>query len=302
MDNVEICIILKEDIMIKECNCENDLDEIAYMVYKLNSKLESNCSSCPKEIEKIKAKFLKMIKSADNLVLLYYHNNNLIGVVGFDVDIDEKCGDCVGPFIKENYMNIAIEFLKYVCKGLKGFRINFYFDSRNKEQLCLMKKVNGIDMGSEKRMSLKNMNNIDLTNTEIKLLTDRYKQEFCHLHDTLFSDVYFDSKKIMKDLNNWIIYIETYEDELAGYLVVYNSHNKFYIQAVGVSEKYRKMGYGTKLINQAILDGFINRKVTVLELDVENDNYAAERLYKSKGFQVENESCLFEVKFSEATK
>lgn len=284
--------------MLKECNCEKDIDEIVTLVYELNSMPESNCSSCPKELEKIRTKFLRMIKSNEDIVLLHYENNNLIGVIGFDIDRDEKCGDCVGPFIKENYMDIAIGFLQYACKSLNGFKIYFYFDSRNQEQLNLMGKVNGIDKGSEKRMILNNVNIRNFTNTKIKLLTARFEQEFCHLHDTLFPDVYLDSKKILDRINDWIIYIETYEDELTGYLVVYNNNNKSYIQAVGVSEKYRRKGYGAQLINQAISDGFLNRNISSIELDVENDNPPAEKLYLLQGFQVQYESRLFEVKFS----
>ncbi|MDF2673139.1 MAG: hypothetical protein K0R09_1404 [Clostridiales bacterium] len=284
--------------MLKECNCKNDIDEIVSLVYELNNKPESSCGSCPKEIQKIKNKLLNLIKSTDNLVLLYYQDNNLVGVVGFDIDVDEKCGDCVGPFIKENYMDIAKQFIQYACKTLNGFRIYFYFDSRNQEQLCLMKMVNGIDICSDKRMVLRSTNNTDLTNTKIAFLTDRYKQEFCHMHDRLFSDVYWDSKKILKEFNNWTIYIETHEDELVGFLVVHKSDTKSYIQAVGVSENHRRKGYGKRLLNQAISDGFLNKNITSIELDVESDNITAERLYLEKGFQVQYESKLFEIKFT----
>ncbi|NMA04819.1 MAG: GNAT family N-acetyltransferase [Acholeplasmataceae bacterium] len=93
-------------------------------------------------------------------------------------------------------------------------------------------------------------------------------------------------------LKTFIIYDETYyvcsilEKDLIGYIILWKSDNYGQIIDIVIEEKYRKKGYGFKLLNYGInyLKGL---NVNVVSLEVNVNNKAALSLYKKAGFTKE---------------
>ena len=93
-------------------------------------------------------------------------------------------------------------------------------------------------------------------------------------------------------LKTFIIYDETYyvcsilEKDLIGYIILWKSDNYGQIIDIVIEGKYRKKGYGQKLLNYGInyLKGL---NVNVVSLEVNVNNKAALSLYKKAGFTKE---------------
>ena len=93
-------------------------------------------------------------------------------------------------------------------------------------------------------------------------------------------------------LKTFIIYDETYyvcsilEKDLIGYIILWKSDNYGQIIDIVIEGKYRKKGYGQKLLNYGI-NYLKELNVNVVSLEVNVNNKAALSLYKKAGFTKE---------------
>lgn len=90
--------------------------------------------------------------------------------------------------------------------------------------------------------------------------------------------------------DNSTIFVAVEKDVLVGYLIVIGEkairkkHSAYLV--IGILEKYRGKGIGTKLFEQ--LNAFAdNHQIGRLELTVVTENTAAVSLYKKMGFEIE---------------
>jgi len=90
-------------------------------------------------------------------------------------------------------------------------------------------------------------------------------------------------------LKTFIIYDETYhvfsilEKDLIGYIILWKSDNYGQIIDIVIEGKYRKKGYGQKLLNYGI-NYLKELNVNVVSLEVNVNNKAALSLYEKAGF------------------
>ncbi len=90
-------------------------------------------------------------------------------------------------------------------------------------------------------------------------------------------------------LKTFIIYDETYhvfsilEKDLIGYIILWKSDNYGQIIDIVIEGKYRKKGYGQKLLNYG-LNYLKELNVNVVSLEVNVNNKAALSLYEKAGF------------------
>ncbi len=90
-------------------------------------------------------------------------------------------------------------------------------------------------------------------------------------------------------LKTFIIYDETYhvfsisEKDLIGYIILWKSDNYGQIIDIVIEGKYRKKGYGQKLLSYGI-NYLKELNVNVVSLEVNVNNKAALSLYEKAGF------------------
>ncbi len=105
--------------------------------------------------------------------------------------------------------------------------------------------------------------------------------QLAKLEKKLFGDSAYDDKQLeamMRD-EKYMILAEI-EEEILGYIIIYQNLDYYEIFKIGVDEKKQKMGYGTKLINY--IKQIVNIKKIYLEVNCKNKK--AINFYKKNNF------------------
>ena len=131
----------------------------------------------------------------------------------------------------------------------------------------------------------------------VSVLFDLYRQYYKYPKN-LKSSENFIHKRIVN--NESIIFICTENKKIIGFVQLYetfdslNLSKKLVLYDLYISEKYRKLGIGKKLMNKS-KDYAINNNIKRIELSTTIDNYKAQKLYESLDYIRDNEYYVYEL-------
>lgn len=287
--------------MIKKCSV-NDIKQIVDMVYRKNNEPEHNSAFCYRQYDAIQRDFMNCLTSDNNVVVGYYKDDALIGVISFYVDEEKRTADCGGPFVEGDFCKIAKETLDY-AKTLykKQLCFNFFFDKRNIECMSLMNLICAENKGNESVLAL---NRNDYIKQEfaapVEKLLPEYTAQLIELHDSIFPGVYVSGKDIIQFIGiNREVFCIIDNGCLIGYSVLktppYGGITAT-AEMIAVDEKYRGKGYGRTLLNAVVKEAFSHSGIDIVDLVVENANQNAIELYSSFGFKLQVENCSYQLK------
>lgn len=191
-----------------------------------------------------------------------------------------------------------IDTIKIKKKSL--YQLSISNISKKEKEILKNKKFNLIGKiylfyGKIKKKTSKTTKNIKISEAEIsdkKKVVDRSLLKFSH--SRFFKDNKISKKNAFLIKKKWIenyfkgqrankMYIATYQDKIAGFLLLFINNNKAKIDLINIKEKFRG-----KKIATSLLYNFINKnkKIKYLYAGTQETNHSAQIFYKSLGLKI----------------
>ncbi len=284
--------------MIQPCKLDH-LPDCVDIAFSRNNIPEFNCAFCPVSKEEIHNDFEHMLNHPDCMIIGYFDDGCLLGILGCFYNPDNHWVDCIGPFFKENWYHdkACLLFSFAFSRMKKTLRFNFYFHTDNKRYHELMQTLSAVQMDNEYILILKKDEYTPQHITHsIQSYSDIYQSELICLHDSTFQDVYVTGYDIIQSIGKtrevFCAIDET--DRFVGYGVLkYTPCSRHLTAEIFTVKKIKRgQGYGWALLNTVIEAAFNKHRGNSISLVVDRLNTNAKELYLSCGFQLvtENES------------
>jgi ribosomal protein S18 acetylase RimI-like enzyme len=286
--------------MFQSCNKTNVTEFVAF-VYEINLYPEHSSAFCSKNYHSVLTSFMDSMDNKDHIVLGYYDNNSLVGVIEASYDSSKLTVDCAGPFInRADYNPIAIllfnEIKKYYPKQSK---YQFFFDERNQETMKFLERIKAIRQGDESIYVLYKSDFIPQeSDILIRETTKDDLEALSKFHDSTFIDAYLSGENIKESFGkNRLIYQSNDYELIRGYGILNHKegNKRALVEVIAVHQSVRRQGYGSALLNYMIQQAFLIKEVEEVQLVVENSNYNAISLYEAFGFKKESLNLFYAI-------
>ncbi|MBS4172817.1 GNAT family N-acetyltransferase [Bacillus sp. FJAT-49736] len=282
---------------------ETDISVVAHFIAQINQEPNSHigyCGTDKEEIEKYLMEELTDVSAWDSFITAW-ENNSLLGIIGFDADIESKSIEVWGPFIKETHWNIASlmwnELLILLPDEID--KVNLFPNKKNHHCLQFASEQNFQFLSEQTILKINRQENNK--SPVLPELTLEYDKEFSTLHQEAFPSTYYTSEQILARRNEHRkVFITTEQGELSGYIYV-EAEPEFgeaSIEFFAVKEQFRGKGIGGKLLTTALQWLFRFETINSVTLCVNSKNEKAIRLYEKVGFEVMHELCFFSKKMN----
>lgn len=282
--------------------------EIAKFIANINKSKSSNVGYAGGNRHEIEACLTEKFSdlSLDESIIVYMEQGEIVGFLGFDVDLEEGTAEIWGPFIDTesgplwqriatDLWNTGVAKLGNRVHTFKGFynaandrarefmnQLGFVY--KQKESVLVIRRSSAKLEQGRSRIDSK-------SNNSIAAWDKRWKEAFSILHDQCFPSTYYNSSAILErlsDENRLFLYLQ--EEELLGYIYTEGNeeHAEGSVEYIAVSAAARNKGIGTELIRYAVTDLF-DRPIEEIRLCVSSSNSTALGIYLRAGFIVEHE-------------
>jgi len=265
-----------------------------------NNKPESNSAYCPKSRESIHADFAYIINNPGSILLGYFDNDILTGVLGCFTNPDNNWVDCSGPFFKDGWnQEYAEAMLTYAKSKLtKTARFNFYFDTRNKDLHQLMKALSAERNDNEYILTIKKAAYVpQRLEHNIIPYNSNFENDIIKLKNDTWADSYITDKDLINSINkDRDIFCALDENgAFVGYGILkrYADNSRITAEVFAVKEHARGKGYGWALLNTVIDHAFNKYNANTVDLVVDRLNTHARDLYYSCGFTLDVENASY---------
>ncbi|MBO1910150.1 GNAT family N-acetyltransferase, partial [Microvirga sp. 3-52] len=227
-----------------------------------------------------------------------YENEIIIGAMGLDIDEDDLSAEVWGPFLRGESMivlaeNLFKKVLSYSDSEISLRKFFFFLNQENKIGKEFVLNLGGIEKGNHYILQAKRDGFKESNHKEIEKYETGFEGSFSKIHQLEFPTTYYNAKNIISRLNehNQLLIIKNDSTEIKGYVYVEAEpeQGQGSIEYVAVSDKFRKQGIGTKLIQSALNHLFSYESIKGVTLSVEKENEKAIHLYEAAGFNRKHE-------------
>lgn len=269
----------------------DDIDRVAHFIARVNNNEENHIGYCGTDSEEIKNSLIEDLTDMpfNESFIVGIEYGEIIGVIGFDADLEDNSAEIWGPFIEKSKWYIVMDLWNEVIKILpkKIETISLFMNSKNKNSLKLACEL-GFNKSSEQVILTFNQEDKyklkDISETELSL---NYYEDFRRLHDRVFPNTYYSGSEILDRLNEHRkVFIDLEENKLTGYIYaeVNPEFGEGSIEFIAVESLERGKGIGKRLLTMALRWLFTFHSVESINLCVNVQNEGAINLYKSIGF------------------
>ncbi len=230
------------------------LDEVMDFAWELSqNKLHA---SYPRinSIERIKEELEKAINLENRNIIAYYHQDVLCGVCFYFWISDEKYAQTSGFLIRENYDQIADEFINHISKQLPGYELfigvpftnknaNEYFKEKNIEcENSLVTRICNLEPRTNQRYDC------------IEEINKNNFEEYAVFHDkyAIPAGTYFNSKNLRKEIERFRIFAFRQDGEIHGSIFVKAGKDISDVIGLFIDEEYKNKGIESILINEML--------------------------------------------------
>jgi ribosomal protein S18 acetylase RimI-like enzyme len=273
--------------------------EIAKFIADQNRIASKHCGYCGElehEILHSLKEDLSDVPYQESFVLAY-ENDILVGVLGFDADLENRNAEIWGPFVthrehQQVTKELWVFLLQLIPQTIEKF--HFFISTDHTDLKKFLTHNDMIDQKS-KHTVLSIIKEAITTTAEvnnIKEFTERDKSDFKNLHDTHFPSTYYNSQQIIERLNEFHkVFVYQIDDEVVGYIYVeiQPQFGEGSIEFFAVDETHREKGIGVQLLTYAVTWMLSNPHLKHIDLCVNNENKLALHLYKKIGFVIRKE-------------
>ncbi len=285
-------------IMTITIKSPHDIDELASFIAEVNNEQNQHIGYCGTDKKSILHDLthdfsdLNIAKS----FAVAYEDGSLVGAIGLDIDKDDLSAEVWGPFIKDNSKLTLAENLFEQVISYSKIPLNTYYFFINKENNIgkeFVLNLGGIKGGNHYILQAKRDDFDEAYHEEIEKYDGAFEDSFLDIHETAFPTTYYNAKKIISRINkhNQLLILKNGSTEIKGYVYVEAEpeQGQGSIEYVAVSNKFRKQGIGTKLIQAALGHLFSYETIMDVTLCVEKENDKAIHLYQAAGFNRKHE-------------
>ena len=279
---------------------QEDIGEVSSFVSRFNSSEESHIGYCGKdrdEIAKCMINDISDVKYTDSFVVAY-EGSELIGVLGFDADLEDDSAEIWGPFIVPNKWGVVFDMWKTMTNLLpsKIGSLEMFPNFKNERVCQLANELSFKKCSDETILTFERNNSRELKSVSIEELTPEYYVDMKQLHDKAFPGAYYSGQQIIQRLDEHRkTYIITNKDTFCGYIYV-EAEPEFgeaSIEFFAVENSERGNGIGGQLLTGALKWLFTFKGMESITLCVNSANDNAINLYKKVGFRHQHNLCSF---------
>ncbi|WP_042221677.1 GNAT family N-acetyltransferase [Oceanobacillus manasiensis] len=277
-----------------------DIEEVSTFISKLNNREESHigyCGTDQKEVAKYMQEEITDVPYFDSFVGAY-ENNQLVGVLGFDADLEDKSAEIWGPFINKDKWDIVFSMWEKAISLLpKEIDSLEMFPNLKNTRVCQLARDLSFNKYSDETILVFSRSNSNkLEGNRLEELTPKHHHTMKQLHNEAFPNAYYDGEQIMKRLNeNRKVFVITKNEELSGYIYV-EAEPEFgeaSIKFFAVAPIVRGKGIGRQLLAGSLKWLFTFESMDSITLCVNSTNQNAINLYKKVGFQHQHDLISF---------
>lgn len=277
-----------------------EVDRVAKFISEINSIEVSHIGYCGQDCLEIAHTLREYITDIpyNNSFLTVYDEGELIGVLGFDADLESNSAEVWGPFIKDDKWHIVMSMWRKMIDLLPNEinSISMFPNKENKKVLELVKELSFNRHSDQTILNFSRSRVEELEDVFIQELTEDYNLELVQLHDNSFPNTYYNGQQIIKRLNeDRKVFIIENDGQLCGYIYVEAepAYGEASIDFFAVKESARGKGIGGNLLTVALKWLFTMESIGSITLCVNSSNQNAIKLYKKVGFQLKHELCFF---------
>lgn len=271
-----------------------DIEELVAFLAEVNNEPSQHIGYCGTDKESILHDLTHEFSDLDlaSSFAVAYEDGIIVGAMGLDIDKDDLSTEVWGPFFKNSGENLELaedlftQVISYSKIPLKRFF--FFINKENKIGKEFVLNLGGIEKGNHYILQSKHDEFDEADHEEIEKYETAFEDSFSDIHESAFPTTYYNAQKIISRLDeqNQLLIIKNGKTEIKGYVYVEAEpeHGQGSIEYVAVSDKFRKQGIGTKLIQAALNHLFSYETIKDVSLCVEKENEKAIQLYEAAGF------------------
>lgn len=226
--------------------------------------------------EQFQTNLVKCVEHPDrHCALGVYLGEQLIGLFTFLVLPEERYLEMLVGLSRDR--RAYVEILCYLERHYPGYSADFVFNPKN--YLCkqLLEERNAEFEPEQQKMVL-DVPVTDIDTDRVELYAPEYQEQYLSIHH---QETYWTGEKVLAATDRFRVFLAIHEGKVVGYLDVTYCFEQNEPYDLFVLEKYRRMGFGRKLLAQALKCN--EPKGMMAMVDVEA--VAAIRLFESVGFQ-----------------
>jgi ribosomal protein S18 acetylase RimI-like enzyme len=279
---------------------KNDVGKAAVLISEINMQEESHIGYCGKDSGEIESSLKEDVTDVPfwESFIAAYENDQLVGILGFDADLENKSAEIWGPFVSAEQRLVVPEMWgtleELLPKELSS--LHMFPNKRNRPCRNLAESLEFKLHSEHTVLNYSRKGLIHQQRITLVELSESYHADFITLHDKTFPSAYYNGEQIIERLNKHRkVFITKDKDKLSGYIYV-EAEPKFgdsSIEFFAVDEIYRRKGTGLDLLAAALQWLFSFQSIKCVSLCVDRVNQAAINLYKKAGFDHNHDLCYY---------
>ncbi len=276
--------------------------ELAVFLAEMNAKPSQHIGYCGESKEGIYDTLISDFSDLElaNSFLVAYQDEEIIGAIGLDIDLEDRSAEVWGPFARKGHEELVNELWEKVT-SLSSSQVdqyNLFFNAENMFAKEFATSQGGQLQGHHKVLVAKKSEWIEIVDEGIVEYISSYEHDFKTLHGQEFPSTYYSAQTIFErvsELNK--LFISTSGEEMTGYVYIEAEpkHGEGSVEYIAVSKRFRKQGIGKKLLTFAINELFAYEEIEEITLSVNTKDESAIKLYQAVGFKVKHELIHFEI-------
>lgn len=204
-----------------------------------------------------------------------YLGERLMGLFAFLVLPEERYLEMLVGLSRDR--RAYVEILCYLERHYPGYSADFVFNPQNQLWKQLLEERNAEFEPEQQKMVL-DVPVTDIDTSGVELFTSEYQEPYLSMHH---QETYWTGEKVLAATDRFRVFLAIHEGKVVGYLDVTYCFEQNEPYDLFVLEKYRGMGYGRKLLTQALKDNGTKGMMAMMDVEA----VAAIRLFESVGFQ-----------------
>ncbi|WP_174612735.1 GNAT family N-acetyltransferase [Virgibacillus ihumii] len=281
-----------------------ELSEVVDFIEKMNSLQKNHIGYCGKKADEIRSTLEEDFTDvpARDAFVVAMENNKVVGVCGFDADLERRSAEIWGPFVDHDDAfqvsnSLWIALMKKIPNVIQT--VSLFPDNHNKMVLDLGAALEFRSVSDQAILICTNQSLKKMSDDTVIKLSEAHYSSLVKLHDQIFPDTYLSGKEMLEGLNEEnTVFGMVNNGSLIGYIYA-EADPKFgegSIEFFGVDRLAQGKGIGLALLAKGLQWLFSFPSIEETTLCVRSDNSKAIHLYKKVGFQVEHELTLLEKK------
>ncbi|MEM8529283.1 MAG: GNAT family N-acetyltransferase [Chloroflexota bacterium] len=278
---------------------QSDLTQLAAWLAELNTQPQHHIGYLGTDPADIAKSVQDFDVQPSEAWILTHADEQLVGALGFDIDLDAGRTWVYGPFVSHSDWSVVADRL---WDELQPMLPQMTLEH---ELFCNEHHVNCIAFAEQHGFRQRGRDSIQrfhrellmqLPKTTAEIVTEPYYEAVRALHDQTFPGTYYSGNEILDRLNDHRrMFLVTDNGQLLGYayVEVEPAFGDGSVEFIGVDSAARGRGIGSQLMAASLQWMFSFETVEEVNLTVSAENQSALALYRRAGFQPVHTMCSF---------